>query len=84
MFKKLRKLRLLHGFTTKDMANKLGISKPFYSQLENENRRLSYEMACKIAGIFNMKPDEIFLENYKSTKNNAKEEIRVDENTKME
>lgn len=68
MFEKLRKLRLQNGFTTKNMADKLGISKPFYSQLENQNRRLSYEMACKIADIFNMKPDEIFFENYKNNK----------------
>lgn len=66
MFKKLRELRLQNGYTTKDMANKLYISKPFYSQLENQNRRLSYDMAAKISQIFNMKPDEVFYQDYKN------------------
>lgn len=66
MFKKLRNLRLQNGYTTRDMANKLEISKPFYSQLENQNRRLSYDMAIKIAQIFNMKPDQIFYQDYKN------------------
>lgn len=66
MFKKLKDLRLQNGYTTKDMANKLGISKPFYSQLENQNRRLSYDMAIKIAQIFDRKPDQIFYQDYKN------------------
>ena len=68
MFEKLKKLRLQNNFTTKNMADKLNISKPFYSQLENQNRRLSYEMACKIANIFNMEPDDIFFDDYKNNK----------------
>lgn len=66
MFKKLRELRIQNGYTTKDMSNKLGISKPFYSQLENQNRRLSYDMAAKISQIFDMKPDQIFYQDYKN------------------
>lgn len=64
MFKKLRQLRIQNGFTTKDMAEKLQISKPFYSQIENQNRRLSYDMAIQISQVFHMKPDDIFYENY--------------------
>ena len=63
--KKLIELRLKNKYSQQDMANKLNISKPFYWQLENEERRLSYIMAIKIAEIFNMKPDEIFYENFK-------------------
>lgn len=33
------------------MAEQLGISKPFYSQIENDRRSLSYKMAVKIADI---------------------------------
>lgn len=65
MFKKLRELRLQNGLTIKDMANRLQISKPFYSQIENQNRRLSYDMAIQISEIFHMKPDDIFYDNYK-------------------
>ena len=34
------------------MAERLGISKPFYCQIENGSRRLSYDMAVRIAEIF--------------------------------
>ncbi|EAH1794604.1 XRE family transcriptional regulator, partial [Listeria monocytogenes] len=30
--------------------------------IENEKRRVSYELAVKIANFFNMKPDDIFLD----------------------
>lgn len=61
---KLKQLRLNKGYTTKDMAEKLGISKAFYCQLENNKRNLSYVMAIKIAKIFNKKPDNIFYEDF--------------------
>ena len=62
---KLKQLRHKNGYTTKDMAEKLGISKPFYCQLENNKRTLSYTMAIKIAQIFKKKPDAIFYEDFK-------------------
>lgn len=65
MHKKLKQLRLKNKYTTKMMAEKLGISKPFYSQIENQNRRLSYEMAIKISKIFGLKPDDIFYSDMK-------------------
>lgn len=64
MYKKLKYLRIKNQYTTKVMAEKLGISKPFYSQLENQNRRLSYEMAIKISQIFKLKPDDIFYDDH--------------------
>ncbi len=61
---KLKKLREEKNLTTKDMANILGISQGYYSMLENGTRRLYYDIAKKIAKIFNLKPDDIFyLEN---------------------
>ena len=65
VFKTLKKLRKQNNFTSKYMADKLGISKAFYSQLENRTRRLSYDMAIKISKIFNSKPDKIFYEDSK-------------------
>lgn len=62
---KLKEIRLKNGYTTKEMAEKLNISKAFYWQLENCKRTLSYEMACKMAEIFKMKPDEIFYKDFK-------------------
>ncbi len=62
MYVKLREIRRSQKYTTQDMGEKLGISKAFYCQIENEKRRLSYPMAYKIAKIFKMKPDALFYE----------------------
>lgn len=69
MYKKLRELRKSKKYTTEQMGNKLGISKAFYCQIENNKRRLSYDMAVRISEIFKLKPDTIFFEDAKELKN---------------
>ena len=64
MYSKLKQIRKEKHLTTQDMANILNISKPFYWQIENNKRKLSYEMAIKISKIFNKKPDNIFYEDF--------------------
>lgn len=66
VFNTLKELRKAKNLTSKQMAEKLGISKAFYSQIENRTRRLSYDMAIKISKIFNSKPDKIFYEDSKT------------------
>ena len=44
------------------MAEQVGISKSYYSMIENDKRGLSYINALKIAAVFDMKPDDIFYE----------------------
>lgn len=68
MGSKLKELRTKKKFTSKMMAERLGISIPFYSQIENRQRRLTYDMAIKIADIFKQRPDKIFYEDYVDTK----------------
>lgn len=63
--KKLKELRKAKKFTHQMMADYLNISKPFYWQLENGKRRLSYEMAVKISNILESKPDDIFYQEFK-------------------
>lgn len=63
--KKLKKLRKKFGYSCSEMANFLGISKPFYWQIENKKRNLSYKMALNISKIFNLKPDDLFYDEYK-------------------
>lgn len=58
--KKLKKIRKEKGFTIRAMSEKLSICPSYYWQLENGRRRLFYDMAVRIASIFNMKPDRIF------------------------
>ncbi len=69
MYRKLKELRKKKGYTSQDMAEKLGISKPFYSQIENQMRKLSYDMAVQIATVFHKKPDYVFLEDHKEKQN---------------
>jgi len=66
MNSKLKELRTSKNYTSRVMAKKLEISLSFYSQIENKQRRLSYEMAVKIAHIFKTKPDKIFYNEYQS------------------
>lgn len=68
MHTELKKLRTMKKFTVKNMADKLKISPSFYTQIENGNRTLSYEMAVNISNIFGKKPDKIFLEDYLNNK----------------
>ncbi len=62
---KLKKIREKNNYTYQDMADKLGICKAYYWQLENGNRNLYYDLAKKIAKIFNLKPDDLFYEETK-------------------
>ena len=60
--KELERLRLKHNYSYQQMADMLNISKAYYWQIEHNNRRLFYDLAVKIAKIFNKKPDEIFYD----------------------
>ncbi|MBQ9011809.1 MAG: helix-turn-helix transcriptional regulator [Bacilli bacterium] len=64
--KKLKELRKENKFSCELMAKKLNITKPFYWQIENRKRRLSYDMAIRIAEVFKMKPDDIFYDDFKN------------------
>ncbi len=57
----LKILRKKKGLSYEDMAKILNISKSYYWQIEHKNRRLHYDMAKKIAQIFDLKPDDIFF-----------------------
>ena len=64
MYIKLREIRKENKYSQQAMADKLNISKAFYSQIENEKRNLTYLMAVRISKIFEMKPDEIFYNEF--------------------
>lgn len=57
----LKELRKNYKYTIYDMSKLLNISYSHYSLIENKKRKLTYEMAIKIAQIFNKLPDDIFL-----------------------
>ncbi len=62
VIKKLESLRLQHHYSYQQMADMLKISKAYYWQIEHNNRRIYYDLAIKIAKIFDKKPDEIFYD----------------------
>lgn len=59
---KLQQLRIKSGYTYQQMADMIGVCKAYYWQLEHNNRRLYYDMAKKIASVFDLKPDAIFYD----------------------
>ncbi len=60
----LKRFRKIRGYSCKDMARMLKISVPYYCQLENGKRTLTYVMAVKISSIFKMWPDDIFYDEH--------------------
>lgn len=64
MYCKLRELRKHNKYSCQDMAKRLNITATYYCQIENCKRNLSYNLAIKIAKIFNKKPDEIFYDDH--------------------
>lgn len=64
----LEKLRKKNKFSYQQMADYVGVSKPYYWQLENNQRRLYYDLAVKIAKALKVKPDDIFYHQYENGK----------------
>ena len=62
--KRLKELRIKYNYTVAEMAKLCGLSPTYYWQIENNQRRLYYKVAVKIAKIFNMKPDDIFYNDF--------------------
>lgn len=62
--KRLKEMRTSKNFTFAEMANMLGITKSYYWKIENAKCLLSYKMAFNIAKIFDLKPDEVFYEEF--------------------
>lgn len=59
---KLKKMRESSKLTYQQVADHVGISKEYYWMIENGKRRLTYELAVKIAKVFKSSPDYIFLD----------------------
>ena len=62
----LKNIRITNNLTCQNMADTLKISKSYYWQIENNSRKLSYEMAVRIASVFKTTPDKIFYNEDKS------------------
>lgn len=62
ILEKLKNMREKENLTYQQVAEKVGISKEYYWMIENGKRRLTYELAVKIAQVFKSSPDYIFLD----------------------
>lgn len=69
VYKNLEKKRKEKKYSYQEMAQELNISKCYYWQLEHKRRKLYYDMAQKIANIFELKPDDLFYEKRKDVDN---------------
>ena len=56
--------RKKHHYSCQAMANKLGISKTYYWQIEQGKRRLVYSLAFKIADTLQCSTDQLFYNYY--------------------
>ena len=71
MYKKLKEVRYKNKKTAREVSEMVGISKAFYCQIENGKRRMSYELAVKIASVFKVKPDFLFYDDMVYSLNNG-------------
>lgn len=66
-YQNLTRLRRKKHLSMSYMAEKLKISTAYYCQLETKKKRLSYEMAIKIAKVLDLMPDDVFYEDEKKS-----------------
>ncbi|MDK2920153.1 MAG: putative transcriptional regulator [Candidatus Petromonas sp.] len=58
---KLVNIRSQNNMTQQDIADKLGISRSFYTMIENGKRNPSLELAFKISNLLKVDVNEIFF-----------------------
>ncbi len=64
----LRELRAKQGWSQADLADKLNVSRQTINAIETEKYDPSLPLAFKIAELFNLKIEDIFLSERKSPK----------------
>lgn len=63
----LEKMRKKQGITIVELAKRLGKTSQYIWDIEDGRRNLSYKMAFEIALILDVKPDDLFLEDFKKS-----------------
>jgi len=62
----IKKLRFINGEISQQMlADLVGCTRQTINSLEKDKYSLSYLLVCKIAKIFNVKPDEVIVIDFK-------------------
>lgn len=59
----LRRERLKSGMTQQEIADKIGISRVHYTQIENasHNKNPSFQVSIRIKNVLNYHKDDLFL-----------------------
>src|SRR3989344_1453750 len=88
LYKKIKELREQNKFSQEYLAEKLGVSRPTYMQIEKGERELTISEAKKLASIFDISLEDflagkksvnpvITLHGRKKQKRKSKNEIRI-------
>lgn len=56
---KIKEARVAAGLKQKDVAQKVGLSQPYFAQIERGERRLNTELQMKIANALGVKPEDL-------------------------
>ena len=56
---KIKEARVAASLKQKDVAQKVGLSQPYFAQIERGERRLNTELQMKIANALGVKPEEL-------------------------
>lgn len=67
---KIHKIRELKNITPKDMADRLNLTVNGYQKIERDEVSVNMERLMEIAGIFDMKPEEVLTFDEKMVFNN--------------
>jgi len=57
----LRLIRKMHGKSAKELAQKLGISATYLSEIENDKKNVSLDLVQKYAEYFKVRPSTILF-----------------------
>lgn len=69
---RMKERRLELNLTHEQVADKLGIDRSTYTNIENGNRNPSFDLSLKIKRLFKVKSDDIFLVNNVAKKDKQK------------
>lgn len=72
MRSKLRELRKNKNMTQKEMAEKIKVSRPYYTNIELGHKEPSFRVARDIKRVLEEKDDDIFLIESVTKRNNKK------------
>jgi transcriptional regulator with XRE-family HTH domain len=73
----IRALRLLKGFTRKEVAFHLGISQEYYGRIERGEANLSLKLLEKIAGLFDVPMQDLLSVTLADSQPSSELEIRL-------